>query len=150
MNKQERNNRLESVAEMVYSVYPEDHRGHGNKVQLTPILLDRCREWDFRMYNGYTDRELEFKRTQCLAMQFFIDFFLQKLGWEEHTCDWDLGLVVETKDGKRYDSGQGYVEFEVYDSYIDIQHFQDDYDDDDEPITVSVNIVDINIMRIYS
>jgi len=34
--------------------------------------------------------------------------FIDKLGWIEHTSDWDLNMIIETKDGKHYETGFGY------------------------------------------
>ena len=33
---------------------------------------------------------------------------ISKLGWVEHTSDWDLNMIIETKDGQHLESGHGY------------------------------------------
>lgn len=33
---------------------------------------------------------------------------ISKLGWVEHTSDWDLNMMIKTRDGKEVETGYGY------------------------------------------
>ena len=33
---------------------------------------------------------------------------IQKLGWVEHTCDWDLNTIITTNDGRVFETEHGY------------------------------------------
>ena len=89
---------------------------------------------------------------------------IDKLGWVEHTGDWDLNMYITTKDGTQHESGFGYgSNVELYKGEtkifpegrpdyfspddtknITIRFDPADFDDDDEDLKAfNINIWDI-------
>jgi len=71
---------------------------------------------------------------EAQSLQVFIEF-IEALGWEEHTCDWDIGLLITLRNGLLIDTGQGYCNFEIRDMKLVIEQ------EDEEEIIVSISAV---------
>jgi hypothetical protein len=73
----------------------QEHRDN----QLSPILLSLLREPVDVTINTF---------TRIATILQLIDA-IEKLGWTEHTSDWDLGATITLKSGKQIGVLQGYA-----------------------------------------
>jgi hypothetical protein len=92
----------------------QEHRDN----QLSPILLSLLREPVDVTINTF---------TRIATILQLIDA-IEKLGWTEHTSDWDLGATITLKSGKQIGVLQGYAGnlYLGYKNYIQLS-LKDDY-----------------------
>jgi len=98
---------------------------------------------------------------EAIASYLLLLKFIVKLGWVEHTGDWDPNMYIKTKDGTEYETGFGYGDcVELHDGDIEIPLkdlnyltpdetknlflvFNSDHWDDEDLKSFKINIHDI-------
>ena len=71
--------------------------------QLSPYLLVQLHEPISIQYEGLLNDPYE----RLVAILLLMDL-ISKLGWVEHTSDWDIGAFIFLKDGTKIEVPQGY------------------------------------------
>ena len=79
--------------------------------------------------------------------------YIEKLGWIEHTSDWDPSVTVILKDGTKYENVPGYSAFEPInygDTELSLPTCQNwDTEDFNEDVIIKIPIKDIKQISYY-
>lgn len=130
-----------------------------DKLDLTKILFNDTQISAFLMDNLKPIRYTYFDSTFTLAQQDknryskelterlikTIDL-ISRLGWIEHTSDWDPYLIITFRDGsEQFQTESGYYDIVAHDEHITITYGQDE--DTEEELTMNILYKDIKTIQ---
>jgi hypothetical protein len=79
------------------------------------------------MTEAPADMRLAINTDKLRSFAIFIDIFIAKLGWEEHTSDWDPYLVIERDGNTTIETPEGYYLFDIANEQLVMETDEDEY-----------------------
>lgn len=98
---------MENIVKQLIKTYDDD------RMQLSGQMIRKMDQWIFDNDHVTDNKQrMDMQILDLRVMKVFLDF-LECLGAEEHTSDWDPYLEVVLRNGAKLETESGYWNFEV-------------------------------------